>query len=157
MTIIPENYLDTFFNLKMKGITPILAHPERYRFIQNDINILKTWIDRGYIIQVDAGSIIGQFGESTKKITHEIINKGYFHLIGSDAHNNKKRNFCIKDAYDYLEKILPIKSVNNLKINANNVLNSGEIISIYHCLSEKIYQNKLYKLKEKLFKFIRLS
>ena len=34
--IIPSNFLDTFFGLRMKGVTPILAHPERYRFIQED-------------------------------------------------------------------------------------------------------------------------
>ena len=39
-TITPVNFLDTFFNLRMKGITPILAHPERYRFIQNNIQEL---------------------------------------------------------------------------------------------------------------------
>ena len=155
--IYPSGYEDVFFKLQSNGVTPIIAHPERYRFIQDDINILNTWIDRGYIIQVDAGSIIGQFGKSTKKITNEIINKGYFHLIGSDAHNNKKRNFCIKDAYDYLENVYSIKLVDNLKNNASNILNSGDIIDIYSYLSEKIYQNKLYKLKEKLLKFIRLS
>ena len=155
--IYPTGYEDVFYNLQSNGVTPIIAHPERYRFIQNDISILNNWIDRGYIIQIDAGSIIGQFGKFTSKITHEIISNGHFHLIGSDAHNNKKRNFCIKDAYDYLENKFTIKLVENLKINANNILIGGTMISINDCLTEKIYQNKLYKLKEKFFKFIRLS
>ena len=34
-TITPKNFLDTFFDLRISGVIPILAHPERYRFIQN--------------------------------------------------------------------------------------------------------------------------
>ena len=35
--ITPDNFLETFFNLKLKGITPVLAHPERYRIFQENI------------------------------------------------------------------------------------------------------------------------
>ena len=38
--IVPSNFLDIFFNLKMKGISPILAHPERYRFVQKNVDNL---------------------------------------------------------------------------------------------------------------------
>ena len=34
----PKGYEDEIFNLQLKGITPIIAHPERYRGIQKDIN-----------------------------------------------------------------------------------------------------------------------
>ena len=35
--------------MQLKGITPIIAHPERYRTIQNDSTIFDSWIERGYV------------------------------------------------------------------------------------------------------------
>ena len=90
--IYPNDY-EKFFDLQMKDISPIIAHPERYRFIQNNVDILKDWIEKGFIIQIDAGSLLGYFDKKTKKIVELIVEKSYFHLIGSDAHNNKKETF----------------------------------------------------------------
>ena len=89
-----------------------------------------------------------------KNIVHKIISSGCFHLIGSDAHNNKKRNFCIKDAYDYLEDLYSIEMVECLKENANSILFGKDFNSISYHLKPRVKKNKLYKLKEKLFKFL---
>ena len=152
--IFPEGYENQFFDLQSYGVTPIIAHPERYRFIQNDVQILNSWIDRGYVIQIDAGSIIGHFGKNTKNIAQQIINNGHFHLIGSDAHNSKKRNFCIHEAYDILQKILSSKIVNQLKVNSESIIQGEDVFSINYYFNSKNSTNKLYKLKEKLIKFL---
>ena len=117
MVIVPENYLDTFFNLQLKGITPILAHPERYRCFQENIDNLQKCIDMGVILQIDAGSIIGHFGKHTKNIAYKMLSKGYCHIIGSDSHNDTKRNFCLKEAYDLIESYNN-KIVSQLKKNS---------------------------------------
>ena len=66
--IIPFNFLDIFFNLKMKGVNPILAHPERYRFVQENIIELEKIQDLGVLFQIDAGSLVGHFGNKTKNL-----------------------------------------------------------------------------------------
>ena len=138
--IFPIGYEEEFFKLQMEGITPIIAHPERYRFIKNDLNILKKWIDRGYVIQMDAGSILGQFGQEIKKIASKMINNGLVHLIGSDSHNSKKRNFCIKDAYDSLESKILIEL---LKANAKRIL-EGQKIENYDNKKTNNFIDKVY-------------
>ena len=140
--IFPKNYEKQFFDLQTLGITPIIAHPERYRFIHNDFNLLKIWIERGYIIQVDAGSFLGHFGKKIKEFTLAMINKGYIHLIGSDAHNQKKRNFCLSDAYDFLDSNFGKEIVNILKKNSYRLLKGDKILNI-DC---KIFRNKKNKL-----------
>ena len=91
----PPGYKEELFSLDLKGITPIIAHPERYREIHENIEILKFFYDKGYLIQLDAGSILGDFGIKVMECANKIVSKGYFHLIGSDAHNNSNRNFCL--------------------------------------------------------------
>jgi len=140
--IFPKNYECQFFDLQTLNITPIVAHPERYRFIHNNFNLLKIWIERGYIIQIDAGSFLGHFGEKTKEFTLAMINKGYIHLIGSDAHNQKKRNFCLSDAYDFLDSNFGKEFVNILKENSYRLLKGDKILNI-DC---KIFKNKKNKL-----------
>ncbi len=120
--IFPQNYEEEFYKLQVKGITPIIAHPERYRFVQNDIKILQMWLDRGFVVQVDAGSLIGHFGKNTKKIAIQMLNSGLFHIIGSDAHNNRARNFCIKEAYRVIKKINSNKNIKILKQNTESLL-----------------------------------
>ena len=146
-SIFPEGYETQFYNLQLNGITPIVAHPERYRFVQNDIEIIKSWIERGYVIQIDAGSILGNFGKKTKEVALKIINKGYIHLIGSDAHNNKKRNFCIKSAYDFLEDNIDISII---KDNAKKILiGEGNINNI-----QFLKKNKTSSIMSKIFKLL---
>jgi len=78
-SIFPVNYKLEIYKIQTKQVTPIIAHPERYRFIQNNLDELNDWIDRDYILQLDAGSILGFFGKKTQKISYEIIeNYGFF-------------------------------------------------------------------------------
>ena len=142
--IFPTDFENEFYELQTNGITPIIAHPERYRFVQKEVKILKTWLERDYVIQIDAGSILGQFGKNTQKIALEMIKNGFVHLIGSDAHNNKNRNFCIKEAYEQLGEY-DKKVVKKLKNNTLNILKGRKI--------EKIdIENKRINITSKLFK-----
>ena len=146
--IYPKNYENELFKLQSVGITPIIAHPERYRFIQQDISILDKWIDRDYVIQVDAGSIIGKLGKSANKTSLEMIDSGYIHLIGSDAHNNKNRNFCLKDTYSFLSKNYSKNIFIFLKNNVDKILLGKKIVPRFDIEKKS---NSLFK---KRFKFI---
>jgi protein-tyrosine phosphatase len=122
----PENYSEILFKLQLNGITPIIAHPERYRDIQKNINIIDEFIDKGYVVQIDAGSILGQFGKKVKKCALEIIRKEKFHLIGSDAHNYK-RNFCIQELLDLNINIINLNRVNIFVKNPGVILKGKSV------------------------------
>ena len=121
----PKHYEETIFKLQTKGVTPIIAHPERYRSIQNDISIVEGWIDRGYIIQIDCGSLLNHFNQNTMKVAKKMIKQGLCHIVGSDSHNNKKRNFCLKDALNMIEKLIGNGNTSIIKLNSERIL-SGE-------------------------------
>jgi len=144
-TITPVNFLDTFFNLRMKGITPILAHPERYRFIQNNIQELDEIRSLDVLFQIDAGSLIGHFGNRVTSTAFNMLKEGYCDFIGSDAHNNRNRNFCIKEAYDLLSG-LDNNIIDKLDYNASCILNGSK--DYKNIKLEKI--NFFQKLKKKI-------
>ena len=106
---IPNSQKQTLYNLKMSGITPIIAHPERYKLVQENFSIVYDWINAGCLIQVDSGSILGLMGDKAKKSSHLIIQEKCCHILASDAHNDSNRNFTIKEAYSYVKTVLGTK------------------------------------------------
>ena len=150
--IFPENYENEFFKIQTLGITPIVAHPERYRFIHQDVSLLDMWLERGFIIQLDAGSILGGFGKQTQQIATKILESNYVHLIGSDAHNSKKRNFCISDAYKYLNNKYVSNGVSQLKKNAESILKGNNNVE---CVNFKRIKKSI-RISDKVLKLLGL-
>ena len=69
----------------------ILAHPERADMFQQMPQTLRKFVDQGLRIQVNAGSLLGYFGEKSKA-TAELLRQGKcIHFIASDAHDNSMR------------------------------------------------------------------
>ena len=139
----PNGYEDEFFKLQLKGITPIVAHPERYRPIQKNINIAKEWIQRGIIIQIDCGSFLGRFGKEAQVCSLNLFKNGLCHLVGSDAHNDKSRNLMLKETYEKLKLNIGIDAINVLKTNPKCIL-MGEKCSSYYVEKEKKIFTKIF-------------
>ena len=132
---LPDIHREILFELKMSGVTPIIAHPERYESVQGNIHLIHQWIQAGCLMQIDAGSLNGTLGRSAEKSAIQIIQNRMCHLIGSDAHNDKRRNFCLKEALGHVSALTD-KSFSDLLIqNAQKVLKGEDIeqdiISVY--------------------------
>lgn len=126
---LPKKYRETLFELKMSGVTPIIAHPERYRAVQNNVSLIAEWLESGCIIQLDAGSPIGLFGKDAKKTSIEILKSQWCQLIGSDAHNDKNRDFCLKRSLDFITNLVDYDVNHLVEDNPRKILD-GERIQI---------------------------
>ena len=76
VNLLPDSYKKQFYDLKINGTTPIIAHPERYKFVQNDISIVEEWLNSGCLIPVDAGSVLGTLGKSSKITSEGLLKMG---------------------------------------------------------------------------------
>ncbi len=139
---LPKNYESILFQLQTKGIIPIIAHPERYRSIQNNINLLKKWCENGYIVQITAGSILGQLGKKAYECALKILQTGNCHLIGSDAHNNAKRNFCLQDAYSKVSSDFGEENVMIFTKNCEKILRGEKVRKMTIKKSKKLFSYK---------------
>lgn len=83
---------NVIFELQVKGIVPILAHPERNTVVQEDPNILHPLVERGVLIQLTAASLTGLFGPLVEKTAHRLLEHNMAHVIASDAHTLTKRS-----------------------------------------------------------------
>ena len=72
--------------LKRRGFKPILAHPERYRALQADWELLREICDEGILLQVNAYDLELNLSLKTKNLARWLAKERMISFIGSDAH-----------------------------------------------------------------------
>lgn len=102
--IVPPNLDVLFFNLKQKGYTPIITHPERNLRIMRDLGSLFNLKAAGALTQLTAMSITGDFGRDIRRTSLAIIESGLADIVASDAHNEDARPPVLSKAYKTVKK-----------------------------------------------------
>lgn len=100
-----EEVIDNIYELQLKGIVPIMAHPERYiPFIKHPILINK-FIKEGFLFQLNAGSLVGAFGKDVKQLAEILVSNEVYSFIGSDGHRDEKRDTNLENGINAVKKI----------------------------------------------------
>lgn len=91
---LPRTYIPIFTKeliqeLGSKGITPIIAHPERNLNIIDDVNILHCFIQYGALAQLNLSSIQGRYGNEVRDTARKLLKNDMIHFIAGDAHSNR--------------------------------------------------------------------
>ena len=79
---------DVFFRIMMGRVIPIIAHPERCIYLNGKDEVLKKWVDNGIKIQVNTGSLNGQYGMRVKRFAKKLFKNNLVHFLGSDVHSS---------------------------------------------------------------------
>lgn len=77
---------ETLFRLTAAGLLPILAHPERNERVQRTPDALAACLNAGAVAQGTAGSLSSMFRKQSTKPFYELLARGWFSLLASDAH-----------------------------------------------------------------------
>lgn len=83
-----DEYDEILYELSLR-YRIIIAHPERYQYVQEDLNFCLRWLKEGYLLQSNQNSL---FKKETKKILFSMIEHEFISFIASDAHNEYR--FC---------------------------------------------------------------
>lgn len=111
--------------LKEIGIKPIIAHPERYDFVKEDINFARHLVKHGCILQANKGSFLGKYGERSEKIATELAKENLLGIVASDAHSPYKRTPYLLEARRAIKAICDAEKlfeINPQKIVVNQPL-----------------------------------
>jgi len=92
MSGIPIYTEELLYNLQLKGLIPIIAHPERNREIFENPDILAGLLERGILAQANSGSVTGLYGRKIRRTVMKLIKMGLIHFIASDAHTCGERS-----------------------------------------------------------------
>ncbi|MCJ8007466.1 tyrosine-protein phosphatase [Lederbergia wuyishanensis] len=101
---VPAYTNQLFFDIQMKGLTPVISNPERNHEIIDQPDLLYSLVKNGAATQISTGSLSGQFGKKIQKFAFDLIDANLAHFVASNAHNAKKRSFRMLEAFDLIEK-----------------------------------------------------
>ena len=145
-THIPQFADEFFFTLQARGITPIVAHPERHPELGRNPHILLDWINKGILAQINGTSITGRMGERIMKTAELFLTNGMAHVIGSDAHSPHHRTPRLTETKAKLHKLVGKDYATQLLITTPHAIINNEYIPIReihhirHPQKPKIYQ-----------------
>ena len=94
-----DEYDEYLYNISLEHKI-IIAHPERYAFVQKDHDFVDRCLKEGYYLQSNSTSL---FHGDTRKVIYDLIQKGKLSFIASDAHN-EYRPLSLIDAYQLISK-----------------------------------------------------
>lgn len=101
---VPPSLGESYDDLRLAGMTPILTHPERNPTLQRDSSLLKEWIHGGMLVQITANSILGKMGKSAEKMSKQLLDNRWVHFVSTDAHNLGSRAPRMSAARDWVTK-----------------------------------------------------
>lgn len=97
---LPRGLTETFYQMQIEGLTPILTHPERNPTLQKEPERIAEWLRGGVLVQVTAGSVVGRMGRHAEKMAHDLLSRRWVHFLATDAHNTTSRPPKMRDAHD---------------------------------------------------------
>jgi len=163
---LPKNSIPTgtesiLSELIYHGITPIIAHPERNSHLRKDHSQLQDWVEFGCKSQLTGQSCTGDFGESIKTFSFELIAKKLTHFIASDAHRPQGRSPNLREALNVINTNFGQDTAKQLfHDNPSNLINGKEILSLKintkdfeHLMHQKPRKTK--SKKKSLFGFFK--
>jgi protein-tyrosine phosphatase len=88
---MPSATADILFQVQLCGFIPILAHPERNRYLAARPEAVRELMERGVEIQVNGGSLEGLYGTGARRSAFTLLGEGIARLVASDAHSPNGR------------------------------------------------------------------
>lgn len=99
---VPPSTLPVLDRIVASGVRPIIAHPERYRGLDREVNLPGEWRARGALLQVNYGSIMGRYGDGPKKRAFTLLERGWVDLMASDFHGRAHLSPSLEEAEETL-------------------------------------------------------
>jgi tyrosine-protein phosphatase YwqE len=106
-TIEPVNLADVLAECGRQGLTPVIAHVERYLYVtgtRSGMDRLRAWRERGALLQVNVGSFAGQYGRDIQQAAKRVWAQSLVDALGSDMHRPTRAETALPEGWDYVAK-----------------------------------------------------
>jgi protein-tyrosine phosphatase len=101
-------------NMLSAGRVPVLASPERLKWIEAGFDFIVEMVDAGVWLQVTAGSLAGTFGPRTRYWAERLLGNSMVHILASDAHDTGRRSPRLSEGFELARKIVGEDEAMNL-------------------------------------------
>lgn len=81
------NSKDVLFEMQMQGYQPVIAHPERYIYLQKNKEYYSELKDIGCMFQLNLLALSGHYGKSVNELAQYLLKNDFYDLVGTDLHH----------------------------------------------------------------------
>jgi len=115
-----QNDIEILLELLEKGYIPVLAHPERYEYYHNNLDIYKELVNKGILLQ---GNLFSLLDKKKKRILIKLIKENLIHFLSTDIHKIKDLELLDKSLKELNKIVSKDKIKELLDTNINEILN----------------------------------
>lgn len=108
-------------DVRRAGLTVVLAHPERYRPVWEDVSVLEPLLDAGVVLQLDICSVVGKYGSAAQKTAELLLREDAYEIGSTDAHKPSDLD-AVNEALVRLETLVGADEVVRLLSTAPRAL-----------------------------------
>jgi protein-tyrosine phosphatase len=129
---LPGDVLGVVRAVLDSGRRMIISHPERYRRKQMNVHIdeVRSWHEAGALLQVNAGSLLGDYGSAIEQLAWQLLAEGLVHVIGTDHHADS-RIVSPRNAFDEITRRGGAEIARTLMDeNTSRVLRNDELVQV---------------------------
>jgi protein-tyrosine phosphatase len=121
---------ESVFNLRVQGIVPIIAHAERYRAVQRQVESLATLVRRGAMVQVTASSLTGEAGPNARRCAEQILLANLGHVLATDSHSIRRRLPVLSAARARAEELIGAERARSLVLDVPRLVLDNQPIEL---------------------------
>ena len=106
VAVVPPRIAELLFQIRARGLIPILAHPERNEELQRRPQLAHEWVAAGAALQLDAESLLGLWGHRARACAESVLRAGQYHAMASDAHSVDRRPPRLNEALERVRALV---------------------------------------------------
>lgn len=115
----------TIFQLRLRGMVPVIAHPERAGMFLETPGLIEQVVRQGAVLQVTAGSLLSDHGKINPAL--DWMHRGWVHLVAGDMHGIR-RPACMLPAHDHVRRLFDEATAQRLFCdNPRRILNGERL------------------------------
>lgn len=119
---------DVLFRMKLKGVTPLIAHPERCLEFERKGRAAEA-VQAGGLLQLDIGALIGRYGKSAQKLSRQLLDDGLYTIAATDLHSPVGAEQWVADSLKALQKHVGAKAFTQLTETNPSLILKGQSVA----------------------------
>jgi protein-tyrosine phosphatase len=127
---LPDHLDEFFWGLEMGRIKPILSHVERNSVIRQEPARLYRWVERGYLAQMTAASLVGSHTEEIREFAFHLLEHRLVHMLVSDSHGLHKRSPKLSEGLAAATEVIGVKAAQRMVYDIPAQVLRGESVNI---------------------------
>ncbi len=101
---IPPGTVPVLTRLVEAGVSPLIAHPERYAGLDRGLALVEEWRRVGARLQCNYGSLLGRYGPAPRTVVLRMLERGLVDCLSTDFHGRKHLKLFVREARDLFEE-----------------------------------------------------